>query len=120
MKKFVCSLFFLVALPKNIKKWILLGFAGKKYALLTAKDPKVARAYGEELLLTSANAPLVLKSVGYTIFDGSDARVRGEIKVKITGEPDYDLARMLLTKSLECSTLDQRTAELLEKIPAKQ
>lgn len=83
--------------------------SGKKYALLTAIDPKRARAYGESLLMEQGNAPRVLNGVASTIFDGSDARVLGEVKVKITGEPDYELAKMLLTKAQETSTGDRET-----------
>jgi hypothetical protein len=94
--------------------------AGKKYALLTAKDPKAASAYGEELLRTQANAPEVLKSVAYTIFEGSDDRVRGEVKVMIKGEPDYELARTLLLAALECSAPDRKTQEFMKRIQTKQ
>ena len=90
--------------------------AGKKYALLTAIDPKSAREYGEGLIKNNGNAPAVLRSVAYTILEGSDARVRGEIKVSVTGDPDYKLAQMLLKKSLDCSALDKKTEEYLEKL----
>jgi hypothetical protein len=90
--------------------------SGKKYALLTAKDSKAARAYVESLLVTQGNAPMVLKSVAATIFDSSVARVRGEVKVKVTGDPDYKVAKMLILKALECSALDRETTAYLERI----
>lgn len=90
--------------------------SGKKYALLTAKDPKAARAYGEKLLKTHGNAPMVLQSVAATIFDGSDARVRGEVKVKVTGEPDYKLAKKLIIQSLECTAPSRESNLYLERI----
>ncbi len=93
--------------------------SGKKYALLTAIDTKAARKYGEELLKKYGNAPLVLKSVANTIFEGSDSRVQGEVKVNIKGEPDYKLAKALLLQSLECSTKDNKTAGLLDRIASK-
>jgi len=90
--------------------------SGKKYALLTAKDPKAARAFGESLLVKQGNAPMVLRSVASTIFDGSDARVRGEVKVKVMGAPDYELAKKLILKALECSAPDRESNLLLERI----
>ncbi len=90
--------------------------SGKKYALLTAKDPKAARDFGESLLVTQGNAPAVLKNVATTIFEGSDARVRGEVKVKVTGAPDYELAKKLLLKALECSVPDRQTDALFVRI----
>ncbi|UYQ95795.1 TlpA family protein disulfide reductase [Chitinophaga horti] len=90
--------------------------AGKRYALLTAIDSVAARAYGERLIKKHGNAPLVLKSVAFTIFEGCDARVIHEVKVKVTGVPDYKLARALLLKSLECSEKDSKTAMYLDRI----
>lgn len=94
--------------------------SGKKYALLTAKDPDAARAYGERLLKEHGNAPMVLQSVAATIFDGSDARVLGEVKVKITGEPDYQLAQKLIEQSLQCSAPGRETDKYLELIKEKE
>lgn len=92
--------------------------SGKKYALLTAIDPKAARAFGESLLAEYGNAPGLLKGVALTIFEGSDDRVRDEVKVRITGEPDYELAKMLLAKALECSGEDRETIRCMEYIKA--
>lgn len=101
-----------------LKRWpFMIAIAsGKKYALLTSKDAKAARKFGEYLLEHEANAPVVLKSVAQTIFFGSDARVLGEIKVKITGQPDIELAKKLITQALKSSEADRETTEMLGKI----
>ncbi|WP_443939202.1 TlpA family protein disulfide reductase [Pedobacter sp. MW01-1-1] len=103
-----------------LERWpFMIAIAsGKKYALLTAKNPKAAREFGEYLLKHESNAPVLLKSVAQTIFYGSDARVLGEIKVKITGMPDLDLAKKLINQALTCSEEDPETTEMLKKIKA--
>jgi thiol-disulfide isomerase/thioredoxin len=87
------------ALQLNDEVYKLLPFiapdyAATEYALLTAKDPAAAAAYGKELLKEKANAPLVLLAVAQAIaFEKSDVK----------GERDYNLAKELTQQSLKCA-----------------
>jgi hypothetical protein len=94
--------------------------AGKKYALLTNIDSSAAKAYGEELLRDQYNAPLVLKVVAAAIMEGHDIRDWTDLRAKISGTPDYQLAKRLLLQSLTCSERDEKTDKYLKKIEKKE
>ncbi len=73
--------------------FIAPDYAATRYALLTAKDPAAAKAYGEAVLKESGNAPYVLRSVADGIVDEKSA---------VKGDRDYALAQRLFDASFRC------------------
>lgn len=73
--------------------FLVPDYAATRYALLTAKDPTAAAAYGDSLIQEKANAPYVLRAVADAIVDE---------KSDVKGTRDYRLAGRLIAQSNRC------------------
>ncbi len=85
--------------------YMVPSYAATKYALLAKKGGDAAHKYGESILTTHGNAPLVLQGVASTI--------------AATDGGDYALAKALLEKSMTCSQTNAGTAQTMAKVSFK-
>ncbi|MDI3319483.1 TlpA family protein disulfide reductase [Pinibacter soli] len=93
---------------------------GTKYALLTKVDPAAAKAYGEKVLQDYYNAPVVLKKVATYIVEPLAIWYERDLIVKVSGTPDYELAKRLLLQTLQCTKTDKEINRYLKKIEKKE
>jgi len=90
--------------------YIVPNYASTKYELLSAKNPKAAKSYGESLLKDQSNAPMVLRAVATSIVNE---------KSGVKGDRDYKLAKNLLLKADECMTGNSSSNQALAQAALK-